>query len=932
MAVVDTVSMEDVRKLTRGRRRRHGRVLRGRWKLFLRGLLAMFALLSANSVYLACVSVAQWFTGELVHNYFYHLMYLAHVLAGLTIVVPVGLFATAHIRAGWKRRNLPAKTAGAALLTCVSLLLLSGLLLLRVDAFGVRLWISGDKVRQTLYGIHVLAPLAAAWLFLLHRLAGRPIRWRFGGRWALISLLLLGVMGLLHAQDPRRWLLRYPATGAGYFEPSSAHSASGAFIPRQALDNDEYCRQCHAAVHADWSSSGHRLSSFNNPVYAAGWKYARQTLHARDGHTRGIRMCAGCHDPVPLFSGELEQPRFLDPSFEPDASLRQRAAGITCSVCHGIVRIDSPGGNAAYTIDEPATYPFSGSRIPLFQWLNRQLIQNKPDLHKRSYLRPFHKTAEFCGVCHKMQLEPELTGKNWVRDLGTYDEFILSGFSGAGAPSFYFPDRAPRNCNACHMPEAPAQSEAGLGTGDVARRIAHSHRFAAFAAGAEPRTGSTGLPESRDRRAPDGALRVDLFGLRLGPALQAQLLAPLRPVAPVLDPGKTYVLEVVIRSTTIGHDFPGELAQAWLEVTLRAGERLIAQSGVLGPSSRSVDKDAYILQRGRRNRSGERGYHGEVVDIVGDGSLNVLSPAASDVVHYRFTSPGGWTGTLTAEVKLQYRTLDPEYLQRTMALGAADAESPIRTIATDRFHFIVGAAASQSANPPPSTPPWMRWNDYGIGTLRDGDEIELSLAEGAFGEVAKLGVADGWLNLARLYRLQGRLDEARNALELARQSTPPPNAWSIGFVEGRILRDSNNSADAASCLDAILRMDNPVMRTRGLDFSNDLDLLQELAGAYLQQAQRKLADEGGVIDSQILRQAEQRYLKILERQPENAAAHAGIAAVLEGLGQSAAAAGHREKSARFSRGETGVNGAMQAGGPAKVPAVIYELKAVAQPE
>ena len=55
----------------------------------------------------------------------------------------------------------------------------------------------------------------------------------------------------------------------------------------------------------------------------------------RDGNIRGSRFCAGCHDPVPFFSGE-----FNDPNFD-DVKNPTAHAGITCSVCHSIVNVNS---------------------------------------------------------------------------------------------------------------------------------------------------------------------------------------------------------------------------------------------------------------------------------------------------------------------------------------------------------------------------------------------------------------------------------------------------------------------------------------------------------------------------------------------------------------------------------------------------------------
>src|SRR5256885_1054135 len=78
---------------------------------------------------------------------------------------------------------------------------------------------------------HVLAPVLAVWLYLLHRLAGPRIKWRVGLGWAGAVGVLVIAMVLLHAQDPRKWNVAGPKEGEKYYYPSLARTASGNFIP-----------------------------------------------------------------------------------------------------------------------------------------------------------------------------------------------------------------------------------------------------------------------------------------------------------------------------------------------------------------------------------------------------------------------------------------------------------------------------------------------------------------------------------------------------------------------------------------------------------------------------------------------------------------------------------------------------------------------------
>src|SRR5262249_59980028 len=128
------------------------------------------------------------------------------------------------------------------------------------------------------------------------------------------------------------------------------------------------------------------------------------------------------HDPVPFFGGVFQDPR-EDPKYDPEKARDQERlreflqveevlagrrdprghavsrAGITCTTCHGITNVNSRVGNADYTIEEPLHYPFAQSDNAVLQWLNNQLVKARPNFHKKTFLKPFHKTEAFCSTC-----------------------------------------------------------------------------------------------------------------------------------------------------------------------------------------------------------------------------------------------------------------------------------------------------------------------------------------------------------------------------------------------------------------------------------------------------------------------------------------------------------------------------------------------------
>src|SRR5947199_7737615 len=242
-------------------------------------VLALFALLAVDSAYLGTITWFEWQTGKTLQDYFYQLMFLIHLALGFIIIAPVIVFGALHLRNAWPRPNRRAVRAGIALFSCAIVLLLSGLVLTRLGVLEVR----DPTVRVVSYWIHVITPLAVAWLFVLHRLAGKRINWKIGRRWAAFAGAFALAMLIVQAQDPRRWNEKGPAAGEKYYSPSLARTASGNFIPARTLMMDGYCQECHQDIYLQWSHSAHRFSSFSNPAYLFSVRETRRVSKEPDG-------------------------------------------------------------------------------------------------------------------------------------------------------------------------------------------------------------------------------------------------------------------------------------------------------------------------------------------------------------------------------------------------------------------------------------------------------------------------------------------------------------------------------------------------------------------------------------------------------------------------------------------------------------------------
>jgi hypothetical protein len=101
-------------------------------------LLVLLALLGANSGYLVSITALEAITGKVYQNYFYQLMFLGHLVLGLLLLGPFAVFAFIHTRNTLKRKNRRAVRAGYALLIASSVVLLSGILLMRVAGLDLK--------------------------------------------------------------------------------------------------------------------------------------------------------------------------------------------------------------------------------------------------------------------------------------------------------------------------------------------------------------------------------------------------------------------------------------------------------------------------------------------------------------------------------------------------------------------------------------------------------------------------------------------------------------------------------------------------------------------------------------------------------------------------------------------------------------------------
>jgi tetratricopeptide (TPR) repeat protein len=754
-----------------------------------RALLIPIGLIAANSIFLAA------FTRDTT---FFYAMLLLHLTLGLLIAVPFFLFAITHAKKMIRMWNKRAKYAGLTIFSLAFVCVATGLFMTFRGA---------TLNNRAVWLAHIASVPLALVAFIFHRRAAvHKLQFRRLFAWAGAVAVFLGGMALFaKLEKPPRRIVN--VNGDTVFYPSSSETFDQGLLDGKKLAANAYCQECHPDSFHQWERSAHRFSSFNNPFY----RKSVELMADRVGRER-TKWCSGCHDPVVLFTGQMgaaTQAAFSYDSFEAQQ-------GLTCMSCHSITEVKDVRGNGSYVIEEAKQYPFAFSQNQALRAVNRLLIRMEPSLHRKTFLKPVMRTPEFCAACHKVALIPALNGYRWVRGQNHYDSWYDSGVSGRAVRSFYDPAQA-KACRDCHLP--PYRSdEFGNKKGYL-----HDHVFPAA---------NTALPFIRGDRETqkkiqdflqNKVLTVDLFAIKRGEELLVLADAP-----PAVRPGETLDVEVVVRTRGVGHPYTNGTAdsnETWISLEAEGPDGPFFRSGVLDQSGR-LDAGADRLSTLVIDPTGEAMDRRQPQDIRVPLYNNAIGPGASRVVHYRLTVPKDAQGSITLMAGTHYRKFSRDYT--TFSLGAARPSLPVTTLASDAVSLPVAASSSAASRllPPASRgnpdPPWLRWNDYGIGLFLQGD---LKGASRAWTKVAELAPdkPDGPLNRARAEIAEGRLSDAKASLAEAEKRRP---GWGkTAFFRAAVAKDEGRLDDAERDLKAVLEK-FPVDRVAW----NNLGLVYWLAG------------------------------------------------------------------------------------------------------
>ena len=713
----------------------------------------------------------------------------------------------------------------------------------------------------------------------------------------------------------------------GPFFPSSAETEHGGLIPEEFFLESDKCGRCHGDITHQWSESAHRFASFNNPWYRRSIEYMQSVVGVTPS-----KWCAGCHDHAVLFSGQMDRPvaEIVD---RPSAS-----AGLGCVSCHAITRVKDTMGNAGFVIEYPEMHDLAASEDPLIRTLHDLAIHLDPEPHRQAFLRPLHTgdSSAFCSTCHKVHLDQPVNDYRWLRGFNSYDNWQASGVSGEGARSFYYPE-SPKTCSDCHMPpvagEDPAARNglfrshrfaaantalpthfgldeqlqavrdflrAGQVTVDIFGLVREDEGEAAgsdtLPGGADPLVLASTFAVGEESASPTGRYAPS------GPL--GELSAPLDEALPALVPGETVRVDVVVRTRNVGHFFPSgtiDAQEVWLEFRAEdAAGRPFFWSGFTGESGEAadapVDGSAHffrsLLLDARGNPINKRNAWSARSVLY----VSPIPPGAAHTVRYRLRVPEEVEGPVTLTARLNYRKFDWWHTQWTfrgeldegeVASGYDDRPAyfdesvpvpdiPIVEMAAASLRLPVAVEASPAIEAAPGDlARALRFNDYGIGMLLQGD---LRSAEAAFSTVAGLApeYADAPVNIARVRLREGDPDGALEALETALGLAPAlPRALFF----------------RAMALKALGRYDEALADLRAVQETYPRDRVVNNQVGRLLFLKREYGEAVAVLE------------ETLAIDPEDLEAHYNLMLASQGLRDAERAARHRERYLRFKADE-----------------------------
>lgn len=330
--------------------------------------------------------------------------------------------------------------------------------------------------------------------------------------------------------------------------PGHVSLAKGNLITLDGFTNSKSCGTsgCHEEIYKQWEESVHyrtpnpfviKTAELLNSEAAKG---LFKTPHANHKGSEAFKVCAACHSPVGLVTGQINH----------DYGDFKTHEGASCVLCHKMSKVKVTGQWVSYEVEEKNEFLFSESKNEVIASLHNSIIKMKPSSHKQEYMKSDYKEAKYCAACHMRLQYP-----SW-RD-GHYGQSASANF---------------KTCQNCHMAGISTNADVSAKTnGKVA-----NHRFLSA-----------------------GFTMAKLFGKETQMMDSQKFIQDKRVFIGILSPGvfmgRKVDLIVRIANIGVGHSFPAgpesDLVLAWPEISIKDEKGdLIYQYG-------SLDKDNLLDER-----------------------------------------------------------------------------------------------------------------------------------------------------------------------------------------------------------------------------------------------------------------------------------------------------------------------------------------------
>ena len=332
--------------------------------------------------------------------------------------------------------------------------------------------------------------------------------------------------------------------------------------------------------------------------------------------------------------------------------------------------------------------------------------------------------------------------------------------------------------------------------GDVAAKngFVRSHRFLAVNTALPFLRGDQGTIKRIEDFLRDEKLRVDIFALKS--ETMSQPVMAIDHNRPILNAGEKVVVDVVVRNMGVGHTFPGgtnDSNEGWLEfsITDEMGN-ILAISGNINENGH-LDPMAHTFKALILDKNGNPIHKRNAQDIHVTVFANVIGPGTADIAHYEFTVPADFAGKiLSLQARLLWRKFDRNYTEFAFNANPDGfrkfthiPDLPITEIASDHVQIGIAPSASEIAIErfTGKIPEWIRYNDYGIGLLLEGDTRGAALAFGKVSDLQPTSI-EGPLNLAKTSIRDGNITKTYQYLKQCEQikSGDPRVAWVWGVT------------------------------------------------------------------------------------------------------------------------------------------------------